>query len=1173
MRERLSHNVGHLTQGMESLCQRHPQHAETIRRIAMQMREAFDRSTFVGLSDLALLMRHDVGDFAPLQSLPLAIQQEITVLRRGVFARTIVGQARVSRVLVGPGRTWMRSTRPEREDDPESRESPEDIRNRWEQFIRIAGMVGEKAALEAYRSTGADGPVQTAPPRKILPDALGPCTPPSGGGGSGHGPILPEDPQLLKAPVVYERVRLMLLRRVYQHLFAMDIDSPTQGAAILKQAPAEAERFLRKLAAEGGADVSQLNGLLEDIVATIQKAANYIPPSDWVTELEYKNRLMRFPSFRQRMALVEHERVNPSIVMLGTGKGKSTVPVMCYYEQLRKFEAGEGPKPRLLIVGPKNSNNQIKHYLRGDLGGNAKKRHSWYKNTVADQDRPTVGHIHADMECADVIAERDKDIVFIDDTILYQPMYQGIVADEIAKADPPFTTVAIDEFQRGKGGGTVTRAYHKVLHAPGVTDRMGISATPAPNTLADLEELWKLLSPTSEGQDTSELLRDARDHLVHFDRKEDWEGKITGEQPYAMSAGTQRRMQRIRSVEGPARPKINAMHRIINASPEFRKFLWDFLVQQLSRFDSVLVAVRHLSQGVTRSASAREGQLPALFQDLEQRLQQFARERGIECPLRVIDGEVNAQTDQRERIFEEARQCQHPGSVKKVVTLGKAECFEEGIDLRDVFQVAVLIAWPYCNSRVQQMLGRFRDENIPVIVIYADGSIELHIKNWAEEKYRVVSAFLDDDPVPDKELKRAAHAPREPEHSQRIVEDLSSLARKTLQADRRMHGKGVRLHARFWGAPRRQELFREQCLHGEESGTADTGRYKAVHLVALQQAGVLTEGTVIDAYSGGLSLQRTLGRIAPDTRFDIVNVDPHGYMFGDGVAAAEQESQGSSQGTRWYQGVLRGFKSVREQRDVRNIQTIVLNGLEFTSHRPRESTNGHSYLTERMRTLLSAVRTLPVGGTLVIHMPFEACTEQECNCMMRDALPELGLEVLREWSGLGTSTDNEGDIPFRIFTIVARKRSSVTAFPEQSCSATALKMTPFMQWTPHAREMINREQRHRRIHEPIAHTAFVVGGHDFSIGEKDAVATQRHREQADRIAIVVRAVQRIRQAAPTLDAYKVLSQKKRAQLYAEARIQPMELHMEGRPAFYPIDSEIDVLFPYDPQWGSETKES
>jgi len=249
----------------------------------------------------------------------------------------------------------------------------------------------------------------------------------------------------------------------------------------------------------------------------------------------------------------------------------------------------------------------------------------------------------------------------------------------------------------------------------------------------------------------------------------------------------------------------------------------------------------------------------------------------------------------------------------------------------------------------------------------------------------------------------------------------------------------------------------------------------------------------------------------------------------------------------------------------RGFNAVFLQDLECTH--TTATTNGSAHFNERMRAIAGSLRALRKDGVLVIAFPRTACTREEFHRFCTDALPRFGCEVLKEWTGEGRSqeSDNEGDAPFRMFTVVARKLGDRTRDQiQEHVQPDSLRFT-HQHWWPEGQERsrLENEDRRRRLPYSLVHTAFEVGEHAFATN----IVLPACAQQLDHLRALEQAVEVIRNLAPNAREFTGLPQLQKNQLSQQGiEYLPQLPRTRSRPAFR-LTARPDYLFyPYDRQW-------
>lgn len=1025
--------------------------------------------------------------------------------------------------------------------------------DRLEQYVGLAAMVGTQEAIQALAAMGVLGDEEHAPAVRILRRYLGKSAPPSGQAQSIY---LPSGSAIDNSPVVYEETRQALVRHVYQHLLQGDeLDIQDKRVSTL----------LSELQRNAGVDEAEFHTLIGDVRRTFAEVASYTPPESWVDTLEMNGEEQRFPSLRQRLALQEILRSRHGILSFAPGMGKTAVSLMLYHYLLEIVKN----KPHQLYIGPKGPNQQLPNYIQPQSApGNV--LHSYYRDDVPPENRPSIGRIYAGIKEDDVEIELTKDIVFVDDTMLTSRRGDKTIAKHIAACKRPFTIVTIDECHRAKGGGPVTRALTSLCdNIPNLRSKgyiVGISATPSPNTLKDLATIAAIIDPSVQTLDPSSALRRARRMIVNFDPRasDDWEQRMQSPRSYALDTDAQTRIRRIRfDATLNARTKMITMQKIIFESPAFRDALKESIIRALNAgTKSLLIATHHIAQGVTRPHD--EGNESKNVADLFEAIEEWCREWSSSHDERVyfnsIDGSSNEQEQERQAIFEQCSNHISGASNKRSVTLVNAACVNIGRDFRGIMDYMLCAGWPYCQADMEQLVGRMRGERIPIEVMYASRTIEEAIKTWAELKQDVVDRFLGYGNTTDEHLQRALRAAEEPENDMHLRDLVTSLCERAGQARWVLQHQGLRTAKRWWQSKKRRKLHAEIVKHPEESGEGNYMRYVTTHLRHVESA-VGRSRRILHVYAQGMSLARTLKEANDVQKREIISVELCEHMIATGKATLS-----STPGIEAKCGLLHRM-STSDKSSTEEVDTVIVEGLEYAQHQNNSEQPETAQKSELIQTIEAAVHHLKQGGTLIIHIRHDAWQKQTFDAL-KHALESAGLQIHHAYTGEAESAESiTGEDPIRMYTITAVKM-------QRSFSLDTFNLPTITEDTdplPKTGKKKAKGETHRILPHPLSHTEFRLKSNKF---QYPASSTLRKtiRKQRACVEAVSRAVKKLRQYAPTATDYAALTSKKKGELLVAAGIEPHpDLDMKHRPAFIiPAWPEL-TLYPFDAQWNEDSR--
>ena len=1183
----------------QQLLRLRPRQAEIIRLAMEDFRTLYAERVFEDIPQL-LTFCAEVDQMPSVRDLPPDLVEPVRDCRRRIVAtvaREYVRQRRLTMNDIDPDREMRRRTRRRNQDRRER--NAEELRGALEDYISLAAQVGEHEVLQVLISAGVISEDEIPRAVRILRSYLGRSARQPGTGGDDID-ILGHDEEILERQTVRRVMQRMIRKRIYDVFLAQGGDTLEDHERLRRGVGGEAEGVMRNMAQRANVPFSRHQDLFNERRTFFEQAANLPLLPCFVRTIQHQGRLHPLGSWRQRINVTEALRQRHVYPAPEPGGGKTFIPLWLFELINEQRRMNNQPRGKMLYVSPKMVLDDLPNRVRPNTV-QGPPNHCYYVPGL----EPTVGVVQGGMTIEQMNAALANEVVFWPYSMLHatrddESLYERIISYRDPQTGVPFTQVVFDEAQLLKGNGEWNRIGWEIVHrTEGLYDQgnvMFMSGTPATNHLGDLRNVAEILEPRTEGQENVRgrrnrngerslhpaVMRNMLERVIILDDPEEWERFVTVCDYDLYDEEYQFLRTIINDETMHAKQKIDACllaircPQLMSNTPNMRSGLFDYMTIQLNddltQKNTVLVGEFMRSQAVLRERDQQSNDNGDSLEEDEEGLYFYARlqeycerwssEHGnIPVHLHVIHG--NTSERDRQTAFAQAAESDSSGTSKTVI-FAYSSCLDLGKDLRYIRRM-ISLEWPYNSPQAQQLLKRSLragNTDIHMTVFYARRTIEEGIFHYAQDKYRDVRACLyGQGGITDAEIRRLSQQEGNDEAPDiRILSQLDSPEQREERIQRWLQNRGMRGYRDFW--MRHRDAFRQRLETADASGTGDRTRYTASLVAALEQAGVIEGNNYLHAHSKGLSLDRMLHRVAPREERNILNIDAVEYMLEEGRAAYRRE--GNRGEPRVVAGSIAEIGKLVADRVItrHSIDAVVLDELDYArSILPPE---GEARMSQRARAIRGALHALRDGGTMVINIPRDGCTQEEFERFCTQTLPAFGCTVVRQWTGEGRSTDNEGDAPFRIFTVVARKTARRTKDEViGALSNDSLQFTHSGRWgeTREATRLQN-EKRKRKL-PSLIHTKFQLGR---NILDSDLASPQR-AQQIVHLRALEEAAQVVRSYAANTRDFAALSAEQRAEI-AEWGVQflPQLSTTARRPAFRLAAFPDRIFFPYDRQW-------
>lgn len=1204
------------------LRERFPAHAQTIERLTSEYAARFrdELRTFDDAFELCrrvqgMLDEHEVPDdlLSEINSSRRRILFEL--LQHGLTHRTLEGSA--------PLRWEMQFTPPPptngngRGRRSQSREHTEEevreiIRSQNFDLLRLAAGLGVDAAADVLCAMGQVGEEERSRVISFISAYLGQSARPEPLGGP---EILRYPRAVLDVPAVHTVARRILLQDLFIHLQALGVDDPDQHTHVRRHVGRIALQRMTDLARQVGVtDPTVHASLFMELSNSLQQACSQPHPNTLVQSLEERGQSCPFPSLRQLIAVQQLKDRRHLYVGFEPGLGKTPIPFHLF-EQMR----AEGKHPRMLYLAPPPVIQEIPNRIQPGSSPQPTRDCYYVDPAMA----PSVGVVQSGMKnhiLEEIAGERD--VTFCSYTMLHSPRDLNRRRGEEAELEreerrlidllssQDWDILVLDEAHSIDGNKAWTRLVDRLIH--GQTGRgthlsregyvVALSGSPVMNTIADPVVIHDLFqSPRerrqryendlrdTEGRDTAtERGLDPRrvraalnDTLLILDHPEPWLEHVEM-LDYPIS---DREMAFIRAI--CSNPTLTAKHKIdattqfllcpqlVSGDETMPESLLEWMTMQLEHDlgerNSILIAENMRAQGVLR---ASDGEDPGpdevelhLFRKIEQFCQDWAQRNGIPVNFFTVHRDV-AQAD-RQRAYADAAQAQSSGEHKTVI-FAMSQCLNVGIRLH--IDRIIDLEWPYNSPEIQQLLKRALREgqdDVHLTACYSRGTVQEGIYHQAMDKYEDALQCLYGTGVSDSILRahvrerQRVDAPESESELFRIL-DRSAPGQRRSIIEQWLHGRGMNGVTQFWD--RHRDLFTMLYDEADDMGTGDMQRFLAGLVTGMVDRTSEQNMSILDVNSGGLTLERELRRLGRGGQTQVMSVDPLPLMLERGRTAIHRDDQSRHDIPSAIQAspveVHRHFQSGRMGAAPYDIG--ILRNLEQCNYTASDRT-----VHERARALLNLVKTVRIGGRIVIPLTRTACTNEEFEHFVQETLPLFNCLPVEGWVGPVRSQDNEGDEPFRGFCVVAEKYDDVDEQTlRENIREAHFHFSHHSSWATTTEGVrVTNATRRPRLPFPLRHEEFRLGNRTFTAA--NARPEVRH-DQIEHLRALEQAVQAVRELAPTAREWNALSASERSPLRRRGILYSQELsHTVSRPVFTLRRYPNHLFFPFDPQWRTE----
>src|SRR3989344_1071021 len=1106
------HVMSFVEEEAQQLIRQRPRQAEIIRLAVEDFRILYLERVFEDIPQL-LHFCTEVDQMPSMRELPPELVEPVLACRKRIVAtvaREYVRRRGLTMNDIDPDREMRRRTRRRRQNRRERNAA--ELREALEDYISLAAQAGEHEVLQVLIAAGVISEDEIPRAVRILRSYLGRSARSSPSGGNDDIDILNHDTEILERQTIRRVMQRMIRKRIYDVFLAQGGDTLEHHERVKKNSGNEAEGVMREMARRANVPFSRHQDLFNERKTFFEQAANLPLLPCFVRTIQHQGKLHPLGSWRQRINVAEALRQRHIYPAPEPGGGKTFIPLWLFELINEQRRMNNQPRGKMLYVSPKMVLDDLPNRVRpGVVQGPP--NHCYY---VPGEEPPT-GVVEGGMTCEKIDTELSNDVVFWPYSMLHarrenENLYRRIINHRDPQTGVPFTLVVFDEAQLLKGNGAWHRIAWEIVHqTPNLYDQgnvMFMSGTPATNHLGDLRNVAEILEPRTEGQESTRgnrrrngqnslhpaVMRNMLERVIILDDPEEWERFVTVCDYDLYDEEYQFLRTIINDETMHAKQKIDACllaircPQLMSNNPNMRSGLFDYMTIQLhddlSQKNTVLVGEFMRSQAVLRERDRRqEDNGDDLESDEEglyfcSRLQEYCERWSREhnnIPVHLLT--IHGKTSERDRqaAFAQAAESEGTGTSKTVI-FAHSSCLDLGKDLRYIRRM-ISLEWPYNSPQAQQLLKRSLragNTDIHMTVFYARQTIEEGIFHYAQDKYRDVRACLyGQGGITDAEIRRLSDQDGNSDTPDvRILSQLDSPEQMEERIQRWLQNRGMRGYRDFWS--RHKDAFRQRLKTVDSSGTGDRTRYTASLISALEQADVLEGSNYLHVHSKGLSLDRMLRRIAPNTQRSILNMDADEYMLEEGRAAYRKE--GNRDEPRIVTGSIADVGNLVADRVIRknSMDAVVLDELDYA--RANIPPAGEVQMSQRARSIRGALHALRDEGTLIINIPRDACTQEEFERFCDQTLPAFGCTVRRQWTGIGRSTDNEGDSPFRIFTVVAQKSGKRTKSEViDNLSNDSLQFTHVSRWEENRETSRLKNEKKRKKFPSLIHTQFSLG--------------------------------------------------------------------------------------------------
>ncbi len=1177
--------------------------------------------------DDALALCHGVEEMLNEHNVPPGLRDDINASRRRILD-AIIQRGLTERALTGtnaPRFTLQFPQENSRERSSgrrggQSRErSPDEYRRMVEgqnfDLVRLASRIGADAAADALCALGLIGDDERPQVISFISAYLGPCSrPPSS---PGPGEFLAYPRPVLDVPSVASVVERVLIQEVYRDILSRGSDDPAQYERIRQQAASLALHHMQKLAREAQVTDPAIHaGLFVGISEFIGRSFSQPHPQTLVRTLRQQGRNCPFPSSRQLMASQRIRERRKVYLAFDPGLGK-TGAIHYVKEQLRQ----ERRSVRTLYLGPLNVIQQVPNLVRP---GSAPQptRDCYYVNPDT---APTVGIVQSGLNIGRLESiVHGMEEVYCPYSMLHSSrnLRQANGNEEEEEEEETeqhlidllcaqnWDILVLDEAHNIDGNKTWTRLVDRIIHGQDGRgthlSRQGLiipmSGSPFMNTVADPVIIHDVIHyPPQErerryGVDTRETVgRDVaterradpirvrqalNETLFALDPYQPWLEHIR----MLEYSPTAQEMEFLRGI--CSNPTLHDAHKmnacqlfllcpqLVSGDDHMPESLLGWMLLQLeSDLDSgkrsVLIAEHMRALGVMRTARGEDApDQDEIDRHFFTKLQAFCVQREGRTGVPVHFHTVHRDTapEARQQAYAEAAEAKTNGDFENVI-FAMSQCLNTGIRLH--LDRIIALEWPYNSPELQQLLKRaLREGETDVILTacYALGTMQQGIYEQAIDKLREILTAQYGESIANTVLRSHQRDHQDTENVPVGESDLfrlllrSSSTKRRYEVERWLHGRGMNEITQFWD--RHRDLFGTLHQEADELGTGDMQRFLGGLVNVLVDRSQETVTNILDVGSDGLTLEREIRRLGTDNQIQVASVDSRSWMLERGRAALHTDDPGSA-APRCFEADIVQLHYNNDLR-LEPYDIGVLRHLNQCHHIQSDQT-----VHERARTLLHFLRRIKIGGRVIIPLSRTACTTEEFNQFVTETLPLFGCLPIDGWTGTVRSQDNEGDVPFRGFCVVAEKQEDVNeGAVREHLQAQDLRFSHHSTWATTAQGVrVDNEMQRPRLPSPLRHEEFRFGNRTFTA----AHAKPDIRDaQVQHLRALEDAVQVIRTLAPTRRDWKTLAPTQRSSLQARGILHSTQLSQTvNRPTFSLRDYPGHLFFPYDQQWRGE----
>jgi hypothetical protein len=1042
---------------------------------------------------------------------------------------------------------------------------------------------GEAAFVDGLVEAGLISTDEKRHVLRIMSKYTGKC---AGQPGSGGGGILKGSPDLLQQPSLKDIVEGAFRKAGYDHLMKLGIDElPRKGRGELMNAPDEVVKALRRIAVAAGVPPDKHQWLLSDMRTFFDTISKLSIPTNLRPTLTVNGTENRLDTLRMRMAIARAKSEQHIYVGFSPDSFKTFAPIWLLEEMEAERKQGDLPPGRLLYLLPSMTLELANRIVPGIVQGSAAE--SYYLSNP-----PDVGVIQSGITAEKLEEEMTKRIVFCPYSMLPQKKNGVKIFERLMECEHPFSILAADEAPMAGGGKEWTQALHSlILGIPDLYKQGNIllmSGTPGQGRLWRLRNQMELLESPPEDWDGSgsekrvannpkELRRRMARRMVNPDNREAWQEDIDFA-PYEL---TEREMalQRtvVRNTSFTHQEKYQLCMRAIHSPGlvgndptipcSFEAWLKAKLEEDLQQHRAVLIVEHHQRKGMLEGKKGEEDEA-SLLANRVKAISEACGTPAMPVHFHVIHGGIK-EGRKRDAIYkdvEKAAKNQH-----KAVLLGHSGCLKLGKHFPSVDSI-ICCDPPWALDDVYQVLKRVRrrGKDARGVAFSASGTVqEGTLLHATHEQSALDECLYGSGSATDADMQRML-AEDEELNSDDIAAYLDSPEQHEARLGRWLHNAGAHGCREFW----EQNVgdFRRRLAEAPVTASGDPDRCLAALIADLEKRKLLTPGNYLYTDSQGGSIDRMLREAQPNDARKPIWMDPVRSMLDDGRnrLALGESQPGAIEGTPVdLIGLIRAGKMERESQDA-----VILRGLEqMHMHVPED---GELHFTERVDSIIGAVRALKLGGSLIIPIPREACTKKEFEAFIREALPCFGLSVKTSLSGEVQSTDNEHDGPSRMFVAIAIKNNdgSIPVGDQEHrdqlvrvLEPSSLKFTHMAFWSDddkRERSRLENERRQRQLPHALMHNEFKTGMRHFG----SELGTAARALQITQLRALQTEVSYIRSLASGPEEFKdkIVSLKSE---FAERGIEYMPyMSLRNQIACRLTSYPEDLFFPYDSQWNA-----